>query len=170
MLRIPPRTSRFVLRTKNVREFVCNRLRSRKFSPPSGDDSSISRFVLRESIRFRLEKDDCDCTRDEPIGIGFRASFSSQLSSSRNSLRFFANSSRLASLRLRARYIRPHAVWLSASKVFFLARKKFHRLARKIFSKRLNCRRAEEVTGLLYTIGHVQCLSKLPARWSTMQI
>lgn len=32
VLRIPPRTSRFVLRTKNVREFVCHRPRSRKFS------------------------------------------------------------------------------------------------------------------------------------------
>lgn len=41
------------------------------------DDSSVSWFVLPKSVRLEMDDCcDCDCTGDEPVGIGFRASFS----------------------------------------------------------------------------------------------
>jgi len=80
----------------------------------------------------------------------------------RNSPRFLANSQRPDS----PAAMRPIAGSRPA-KCFPSAWKKFHRLAGKIFSKRLKCRCEEAATGLPCTIGHARCLSKPPAGRST---
>lgn len=149
--------------TKSVREFVCHRPRAQGSFPPSGDGSG--RFSIR-SLGRCLEEDDCARRADRHrlsrlVFSNFRV-----LETPRDSLRTQPN----PLLWLHAQCIQPHAVWLLASEVFSLTRKKFHRLARKIFSKRLNRRRKETMTGLLCTIGHVPCLSKPPTGWSTMQV
>lgn len=93
---------------------------ARESFPPSGDGGSASRFALPKSARLEMDDCDCDCARDEPVGIGFRASFPPQLSGSRNSPRSSRNSNPPASLSPRS--VHPTTYRLALSQVFFHAR------------------------------------------------
>lgn len=108
---------------------------------PSGDRSSVSRFALPKNARLKMDDCDCDCTRVEPVGIGFRASFSPTFEFSKL-LAILRELEPAHPFRFALGAAEPRTVWLSASEVFFLARKRFHRLAGKILLKRLNRRRA----------------------------
>jgi len=97
-----------------------------------------------------------------------------QLSSSRNSSRFFANSNQPTLLGSRSVQSTTYRLAFSQRSVFPRTKKVSSTCRKNIFeavksSSRANS--AEMMTGLLYTIGHVRCLNKPPsAKYSTMQV
>jgi len=146
------RSSRFVFERKVSETLFAIVLARGKF--PRCAENAATPIRSRE----RLDGYDTVAMYTSRSSIRFRASFSLTFDFSRNSPRFFANSQRPGS----PASMRPIAGSRPA-KCFPSARKKFHRLAGKIFSKRLKCRCEEAATGLPCTIGHARCLSKPPA-------